>query len=98
MPPIGGESSGWRRAKLAAGCNRRVPGALGLAGVGLVYALEPLIAPEVAGGKLRVVLEEYAAEVPGLFLYYPRSARTSAAFRAFVDIARSAQTPKKRPP
>jgi DNA-binding transcriptional LysR family regulator len=70
---------------------------LGLSGVGLIYALEPLIAQEVARGELRLALEAYAPEVPGLFLYFPQGARTSSAFRAFVDLARATmRTPKKR--
>lgn len=40
---------------------------LAIAGVGLSYALETLIVDELARGELRVVLEQYAPEVPGLF-------------------------------
>jgi DNA-binding transcriptional LysR family regulator len=36
----------------------------------------------------RVVLEDYAPLVPGLFLYFPSRAQVSPALRAFVDIAR----------
>jgi len=38
---------------------------LGLAGVGLIYTLEPLVADEIAGGRLRVLLEAYLPTVPG---------------------------------
>jgi len=61
---------------------------LALAGVGLYYALEPTIADELARGELRVVLEPYAPEVPGLFLYYPTRAQVSPALKAFIDVAR----------
>jgi DNA-binding transcriptional LysR family regulator len=61
---------------------------LALAGIGLVYAFEPLIADELRSGKLRVVLEQYAPLVPGLFLYFPSRAQVSPALRAFVGIAR----------
>ena len=61
---------------------------LALAGVGLLYTLEPIIADDLARGRLRVVLEPYAPEVPGLFLYFPSRAQVSPAFRAFVDVAR----------
>ncbi len=61
---------------------------LAVAGVGLYYALEPLIADELARGELRVVLEVYAPEVPGLFLYYPSRAQVSPALKAFVAVAR----------
>jgi len=62
--------------------------ALALSGVGLLYALEPVIAEEIAKGRLRVVLEDYAPRVPGLFLYFPSRAQTSPAFRAFIDVAK----------
>ena len=58
------------------------------AGVGLTYATEPHVLPRLARGGLRLVLEPYAAWVPGLFLYFPHRARVSPAFRAFLDIAR----------
>jgi len=65
-----------------------LPRVLALAGVGLIYALEPLIADEIARGRLRIVLEPYAPTVPGLFLYFPSRAKSSPAFRAFVEVAR----------
>jgi hypothetical protein len=41
------------------------------------------------------VLEPYAPEVPGLFLYFPSRAQVSPAFKAFVDVARQvASAPK----
>jgi len=73
---------------------------LGLAGVGLIYTVEPLVADEIARGRLRVVLEAYLPRVPGLFLYFPSRAQISPAFRAFVDLARETtelkRTPSKR--
>jgi DNA-binding transcriptional LysR family regulator len=69
---------------------------LAVAGVGLHYALEPGVAAELASGKLRVVLESYAPEVPGLFLYYPSRAQISPALRAFVEIARNVMRPERR--
>lgn len=61
---------------------------LALAGVGLYYALEPTIADELSRGELRIVLEPYAPEVPGLFLYFPARAQVSAALKAFIEVAR----------
>jgi DNA-binding transcriptional LysR family regulator len=58
------------------------------AGVGLLYTFEPLVADELRQGTLRVVLEPYAAAVPGFFLYFPSRSQVSPAFRAFVDVAR----------
>jgi DNA-binding transcriptional LysR family regulator len=73
---------------------------LGVAGVGLIYTIEPLIADEIARKRLRVVLEPYLPTVPGLFLYFPSRAQISPALRAFVDFARepaaSKGTPAKR--
>lgn len=61
---------------------------LALKRVGLIYAFEPIIADEFKRGSLRIVLEPFAAEVPGLFLYFPSRAQISTALRAFVDVAR----------
>jgi len=62
--------------------------ALAVAGVGLIYKYEPQIAEELRRGSLHLVLEPYAAAVPGFFLYFPSRSRVSPAFRAFVDVAR----------
>jgi len=61
---------------------------LAIAGVGLLYMFEPEIADELRRGSLRLVLEQYAAAVPGFFLYFPSRAQVSPALRAFVDVAR----------
>jgi DNA-binding transcriptional LysR family regulator len=61
---------------------------LALGGAGLIYGLESAIADELSDGRLRVVLEPYATEVPGLFLYFPSRAQVSAALKAFVEVAR----------
>ncbi len=61
---------------------------LAVAGTGLLYTLEAQIADELRSGTLRLVLEQYAAAVPGFFLYFPSRAQVSPALRAFVDVAR----------
>jgi DNA-binding transcriptional LysR family regulator len=66
------------------------------AGVGLLYAFEPLIADQLRRGTLRLVLEQYAAAVPGFFLYFPSRAQVSPALRAFVDVARELAGPSSR--
>ncbi len=68
---------------------------LARAGVGLLYAIEHQIADDLRQGRLRVVLEPYAAAVPGLFLYFPSRAQVSPALRAFVDLARELAGPAK---
>ena len=71
---------------------------LAVAGVGLVYAFEPQIADDLRRGRLRLVLEPYAAAVPGFFLYFPSRAQVSPALRAFVDVARGLAGQAKRRP
>jgi DNA-binding transcriptional LysR family regulator len=66
------------------------------AGVGLAYAFEPMVMEELRRDTLRVVLEPYAAWVPGLFLYFPSRVQVSPALWAFVDVAREAAPRKKR--
>ena len=61
---------------------------LAVEGVGLVYLFEPEIADDLRRGSLRLVLEAYAAAVPGFFLYFPSRSQVSPAFRAFLDVAR----------
>jgi DNA-binding transcriptional LysR family regulator len=61
---------------------------LAVAGVGLMYAFEPQIADDLRKGTLRLVLEPFAAAVPGFFLYFPSRSQVSPALRAFVDVAR----------
>jgi DNA-binding transcriptional LysR family regulator len=55
-------------------------------GLGLAYVAEPAAADALASGRLRVVLDDWAPEVPGFFLYYP-SRKTSANLRAFIEEA-----------
>lgn len=59
------------------------------AGVGLIYAFEPFIKPSLKAGRLKVVLDEYAATVPGFYLYFPSRSQRSAALRAFIDTAKA---------
>lgn len=69
---------------------------LAVAGVGLLYAFEPTVAEDVKRGALRVVLESYAADVPGLFLYFPSRAQVSPALKAFVEYVRGQPAKTKR--
>ena len=57
-------------------------------GLGLAYAFEPLVLPELRAGRLVRVLDRYAPTVPGFFLYFPSVARRSAPLRLFVDAAK----------
>jgi DNA-binding transcriptional LysR family regulator len=57
-------------------------------GLGLAYAFEPAVRALVDAGRLRCVLEAYAATVPGYFLYFPSRAQRSAPLRLFVETAK----------
>jgi DNA-binding transcriptional LysR family regulator len=70
---------------------------LAVAGLGLLYVFEPEIADDLRSGRLQLVLEPYAAAVPGFFLYFPSRAQVSPALRKFVEVAREvARQPKLR--
>ena len=57
-------------------------------GLGLAYVFEPMIEEHLRDGRLSLVLEPYAATVPGFFLYYPSRAQSSPALRVFVEAAK----------
>jgi len=57
-------------------------------GLGLAYVMEPLVQEQLAKGRLRRVLEPYAASVPGFFLYYPSRAQSSVPLRLLVETFR----------
>lgn len=56
-------------------------------GLGLAYAMEPFVAEQLRSGTLERVLEPYAAEVPGFFLYFPSRAQRTPALARFVETA-----------
>src|SRR6202142_1747806 len=56
----------------------RLNASLAEQGLGLVYALEPMVIEQLRTRRLKVVLERYAPTVPGFFLYFPSVARRSA--------------------
>ena len=57
-------------------------------GLGLAYAFEPSVKEHLRTGRLRCVLEPYAAVIPGYFLYFPSRAQRSVPLRLFIDMAR----------
>ena len=65
-----------------------MPAVLAEEGLGLAYAVEPLVLKQLRSGRLQRVLEPYAATVPGYFLYYPSLGAESAPLRLFVEAAR----------
>jgi DNA-binding transcriptional LysR family regulator len=62
--------------------------AMAVAGVGLFYSIESRIESDLASGRLRTVLEPYAPEVPGLYLYFPKRSQVSPALEALIAVAR----------
>jgi len=59
-----------------------------LAGFGLAYLPEALVAPHVSRGRLQRVLEEWCEPYAGYHLYYPSRRQPSAAFALLVDALR----------
>jgi DNA-binding transcriptional LysR family regulator len=57
-------------------------------GLGLAYAFEPTVRERLRDGRLRCVLESYAATTPGYFLYFPSRAQRSTPLRLFIEAAR----------
>jgi len=57
-------------------------------GLGLAYAFEPMVLKQLRTGRLRRVLETYAAEAPGYFVYFPSRAQRSGPLRLFLEAAR----------
>ncbi|MBS2020972.1 MAG: LysR family transcriptional regulator [Deltaproteobacteria bacterium] len=57
-------------------------------GLGLAYSSEPAVSERIRQGKLVRVLEAYAPEVPGYFLFFPSRARSSLPLKLFVQAAR----------
>ncbi|NOK33241.1 LysR family transcriptional regulator [Corallococcus exercitus] len=57
-------------------------------GLGLAYVSEPLVTEQLRTGRLRRVLEPYAASVPGFYLYYPSRAQRSAPLQLFIETIR----------
>ena len=56
--------------------------------LGLAYAFEPMVSEQLRAGRLRRVLEPYAASAPGYFLYFPSRAQRSTPLRLFVLAAK----------
>lgn len=59
-----------------------------LDGIGLAYVPEPLAAPYLADGRLKMILTDWSPYFQGYHLYYPNRRQASPAFMAFVDAIR----------
>jgi len=57
--------------------------------LGVGYFMEPDVREDIAAGRLVCALEDWAPTLSPLCLYYPMRKNSSAAFRAFVELARA---------
>ena len=55
-----------------------------VSGLGLIYTVEDAIRDEVRSGKLEVVLNQYAPESTGYYLYYPQRSEAQTKLNAFI--------------
>ncbi len=62
-------------------------------GIGLAYVPEPLVAPYLADGRLKMILTDWSPYFQGYHLYYPNRRQASPAFMAFVDAIRYKERP-----
>lgn len=58
------------------------------AGFGIGLVMEDLVAPMIADGSLRRVLDDWCPPFPGYHLYYPSHRQPSAAFSLILDALR----------
>lgn len=58
------------------------------AGLGVGWLFRPSVEPDLDAGRLECVLEAFAVERPGYFLFYPKANTRMQAFRVFVDFMR----------
>jgi DNA-binding transcriptional LysR family regulator len=59
-----------------------------LAGYGLAYLPESIVAPHIASGALVQVLDDWSPMFSGYYLYYPSRRQNSPAFAAIIDALR----------
>jgi len=59
-----------------------------LAGFGLGYLTEEMVAPHIAKGDLRTVLADWCPTLPGYHLYYPSRRHLSRAMTVLIDALR----------
>lgn len=57
-------------------------------GLGIAFAIEQVVAPWIADGRLVPLLEQWSAPFPGFFLCYPQQRHMAPALRAFIDVLR----------
>ncbi len=53
-----------------------------------MYAPEPLVAPLLASGAIRQVMDEWAASGPGFYAYYSSRRQLPTGLRLLIDLVR----------
>lgn len=66
-----------------------------LDGAGIAFLIEPVVAEDLAAGRLVRMLEDWCPPFPGYCLYYPSRRQVSPALRAFIDWMRSSPLPRE---
>ena len=67
-------------------------------GLGIAWLFRPAVEADLAAGRLESLLEPYAPERPGYFLYYPKENARLQIMRRFIDFMKSgAERPGERP-
>jgi DNA-binding transcriptional LysR family regulator len=56
-----------------------------------MYGLEPVFAPYVATGELRIVLQDWATFGPGYHAYYSSRRQLPTGLRLLIDLIRQVQ-------
>jgi DNA-binding transcriptional LysR family regulator len=69
-----------------------------LEGMGIGFFMEADIRDELASGRLVRLLEDWTPPLAPLCLYYPSRRNPSAAFKAFIDLARQVAAGTSAPP
>ena len=62
-----------------------------IGGAGLMYGPEPLLAPLVKSGAVRLVLQEWSSPGPGFHIYYSSHRQVPAGLRLLIDLIREMQ-------
>lgn len=62
--------------------------AMALAGIGLMYGMEPTFAPHVARGELRLVLEDWSTMGPAYHAYYSSRHQVPTGLKLLIELIR----------
>jgi DNA-binding transcriptional LysR family regulator len=59
-----------------------------IAGYGIAYVPEDLVAGHITAGRLQLILDDWSPKFAGYYLYYPSSRQNSPAFKVIVNALR----------